>query len=57
MMKYSARRHARRRRRSTWSEFAEHADADELIVAHQSPTVAQRLRALELTAQAGGLAA
>ena len=32
-------------------------DADELIVAFQAPTVAQRLRALELTAQAGGLAA
>jgi luciferase family oxidoreductase group 1 len=37
--------------------FAKHADADELIVAFQAPTVAQRLRALELTAQAGGLAA
>jgi alkanesulfonate monooxygenase SsuD/methylene tetrahydromethanopterin reductase-like flavin-dependent oxidoreductase (luciferase family) len=37
--------------------FAKHADADELIVAFQAPTVAQRLRALELTAQAGNLAA
>ena len=51
------RRHARRRDWSTWTRFAEHADADELIVAYQAPTVAQRLRALELTAQAGGLAA
>ena len=32
--------------------FAEHADADELIVAHQSPLVADRLRSVELTADA-----
>jgi len=30
--------------------FAKHADADELIVAHQSPTVEQRLRSVELLA-------
>ena len=32
--------------------FAGHADADELIVAHQSPTVPQRLRSVELLAEA-----
>jgi len=35
--------------------FAQHADADELIVAHQAPTVEQRLRSVELTARAVGL--
>ncbi|WP_264797520.1 LLM class flavin-dependent oxidoreductase [Arthrobacter mangrovi] len=35
--------------------FAKHADADELIVAHQAPTVEQRLRSVELTARAVGL--
>ena len=37
--------------------FAEHADADELIVAHHSPTVAERLRSLELLADVSGLVA
>ncbi|HEX2248116.1 MAG TPA: alkane 1-monooxygenase, partial [Arthrobacter sp.] len=37
--------------------FAKHADADELIVAHQSPTTAQRLRSVELTAKVRGLVA
>jgi len=32
------------------SAFAEHADADELITAHASPTVEERLRSLDLTA-------
>ena len=36
--------------------FAKHADADELIVAHQSPTVEQRLRSVELLAEACDLA-
>jgi alkanesulfonate monooxygenase SsuD/methylene tetrahydromethanopterin reductase-like flavin-dependent oxidoreductase (luciferase family) len=36
--------------------FREHADADELMVAHQSPTAGERLRSVELLAQAvGGL--
>jgi luciferase family oxidoreductase group 1 len=37
------------------TEFAAHADADELIVAHQSTDVQSRLRSVELTAQAAGL--
>lgn len=36
-------------------EFAELADADELIVAHQSPTTPQRLASVRLTARAMGL--
>ena len=32
------------------SAFAEHADADELITAHASPTLEDRLRSLDLTA-------
>jgi luciferase family oxidoreductase group 1 len=36
--------------------FAQHADADELIVAHQSTGTAARLRSVELLAQAAGLA-
>jgi luciferase family oxidoreductase group 1 len=36
-------------------EFATHADADELIVAHQSTGTESRLRSVELTAQAVGL--
>jgi luciferase family oxidoreductase group 1 len=32
--------------------FAKHADADELIVAHQSPTTEARLRSVELLAEA-----
>jgi alkanesulfonate monooxygenase SsuD/methylene tetrahydromethanopterin reductase-like flavin-dependent oxidoreductase (luciferase family) len=35
--------------------FAAHADADELIVAGQSPTAPQRLRSFELLAGAAGL--
>ncbi len=35
--------------------FAKHADADELIVAHQSNTTAGRLRSLELLAEVAGL--
>ena len=33
-------------------EFTEYADADELMVCHQSPTVEGRLRSIELTAEA-----
>jgi len=36
-------------------EFAKHADADELIVAHQSTSTQSRLRSVELTARAAGL--
>jgi luciferase family oxidoreductase group 1 len=36
-------------------EFAKNADADELIVAHQSTGTESRLRSVELTAQAVGL--
>lgn len=32
--------------------FAKHADADEVIVAHQSPTVSDRLRSVDLLAEA-----
>jgi luciferase family oxidoreductase group 1 len=35
--------------------FAVHADADELMVAHSGPTIADRLRSLELLADASGL--
>jgi len=35
--------------------FAKHADADELIVAHQSPTIEGRLRSAELLADVRGL--
>ncbi|HLS73588.1 MAG TPA: LLM class flavin-dependent oxidoreductase [Actinomycetaceae bacterium] len=34
------------------AEFAEHSKADELIIAHQSPTVEGRLRSTELLAEA-----
>ncbi len=34
-------------------DFAKHADADELITAHQSPTAAGRLRSVELLMSAG----
>ena len=37
-------------------EFAAHSDADELIVAHQSPETDGRLRSVELLAEAAGLA-
>jgi hypothetical protein len=33
-------------------EFARHADADELIVAHQAPGTTARLRSVELLATA-----
>ena len=45
-------RSARRRRSATPGGFAKHADADELIVAHQSPTTAGRLRSVTLLAEA-----
>jgi len=35
------------------ADFAKHADADELITAHQSPTEAGRLRSVELLTSAG----
>lgn len=35
--------------------FAEHADADELVVVHSSPTLTERLRSVELTAEVCGL--
>jgi alkanesulfonate monooxygenase SsuD/methylene tetrahydromethanopterin reductase-like flavin-dependent oxidoreductase (luciferase family) len=37
-------------------EFGKHADADELIVAHQSTGTLARIRSVELLAQAAGLA-
>jgi len=37
-------------------EFAEYADADELMVCHQSPTIDERLRSIHLTAEAMELA-
>ncbi len=37
-------------------EFGKHADADELIVAHQSTGAEARIRSVELLAQAAGLA-
>ena len=36
-------------------EFRAHADADELMVVHASPTLEARLRSVELTAEAWGL--
>jgi hypothetical protein len=36
-------------------EFTAHADADELIVAHQSNGTEARLRSVELLAMAAGL--
>jgi luciferase family oxidoreductase group 1 len=36
-------------------DFAAHADADELIVALASPTTPERLRSLELVAEAAGI--
>ena len=43
--------------RSYLDEFEKHADADELIVALQSPTIDQRLRSAELLAGVSALAA
>jgi alkanesulfonate monooxygenase SsuD/methylene tetrahydromethanopterin reductase-like flavin-dependent oxidoreductase (luciferase family) len=37
-------------------EFGRHADADELIVAHQSNATDARLRSVELLADVAGLA-
>jgi luciferase family oxidoreductase group 1 len=37
-------------------DFARHADADELIVVHQSPSLEARLRSIDLLADASGLA-
>ena len=37
--------------------FAEHADADELMVCHASPTVDLRLRSVDLLADGVGLVA
>jgi luciferase family oxidoreductase group 1 len=37
--------------------FAQHATADELIVAHAAPVVEQRLRSVELLAEVAGLVA
>ncbi|MFJ4210381.1 LLM class flavin-dependent oxidoreductase [Paenarthrobacter sp. NPDC089675] len=37
------------------AEFAKHADADELIVAHQSVGTEERLRSVELVAEVAGL--
>ena len=36
--------------------FAAHADADELILAHGAPTVDERLRSVDLTADVWGMA-
>lgn len=41
--------------RAYLDDFTTHADADELIIAHASPTVDQRVRSVELTAAACGL--
>lgn len=41
--------------RTALDDFAEHAGADELMIVHQGTTVAERLRSVELTAQACGL--
>jgi alkanesulfonate monooxygenase SsuD/methylene tetrahydromethanopterin reductase-like flavin-dependent oxidoreductase (luciferase family) len=38
------------------ADFGKHADADELIVAHQSTGTEARLRSVELLAEAAGLA-
>lgn len=38
-------------------EFVEHADADELITVHPSPSVEARLRSVDLLADVGGLVA
>lgn len=35
--------------------FTKHADADELMIAHQSPTSGERLRSVELLAEVAGL--
>jgi alkanesulfonate monooxygenase SsuD/methylene tetrahydromethanopterin reductase-like flavin-dependent oxidoreductase (luciferase family) len=35
--------------------FVEHADADELMVAHSSPTIEGRLRSVDLLADVSGL--
>ena len=35
--------------------FADHADADELMVVHASPTIETRLRSVDLVSEACGL--
>jgi hypothetical protein len=35
--------------------FTEHAQADELVLAHAAPLVEERLRSLELVAEVAGL--
>lgn len=42
--------------RTFLQEFAKHADADELMVAHQSPSTEARLHSVELLAECMGLA-
>jgi luciferase family oxidoreductase group 1 len=54
MMRYSAVGTPEQVRRFL-EEFAASAHADELIVAHQSPTIEDRLRSVALTAEALGL--
>src|SRR5690606_9491781 len=55
MMRYSAVG-APEAVRTGLAEFRAHADADELIVVHASPTIEARLRSLELLAAAWDLA-
>ena len=55
MMKYSAVGHARPGPATTSRSSREHADADELIVAHQSTGTEPRLRSVELLADAARL--
>jgi luciferase family oxidoreductase group 1 len=54
MMRYSAVGTADHVRRYL-DEFTAHSDADELIVVHASPTLEQRLRSVDLLADASGL--
>src|SRR3546814_2246710 len=55
MMRYSAVG-TPDRVRDGLEEFRAHADADELIVVHSSPTLEGRLRSVDLLAEAWGLA-
>jgi luciferase family oxidoreductase group 1 len=55
MMRYSAIG-TPERVRADLEEFRAHADADELIVVHASPTLEGRLRSVDLLAEAWGLA-
>ncbi|WP_007025133.1 LLM class flavin-dependent oxidoreductase [Saccharomonospora iraqiensis] len=54
MVRYSAVGTAEQTKRYL-DEFATHADADELITAHQGPTPKDRIRSMELLAEATGL--